>query len=128
MCVFLELHIADDDAGLADGAALGAHRVGAGAVALDVVGAAVVALQGGHLHTTRGSWDLPMNYKSPSCLKNNLKSSLHAPPRMRWRDSIPSLSEKSWVVIYDDTEPLLYRLQFQCFVCPVSTVTHSHGL
>ena len=90
MCVFLELHIADDDAGLADGAALGAHRVGAGAVALDVVGAAVVALQGGHLHTTRGSWDLPMNYKSPSCLKNNLKSSLHAPPRMRWRDSIPS--------------------------------------
>ena len=84
MCVFLELHIADDDAGLADGAALGAHRVGAGAVALDVVGAAVVALQGGHLHTTRGGWDLP------SCLKNNLKSSLHAPPRMRWRDSIPS--------------------------------------
>ena len=66
MCVFLELHIADDDAGLADGAALGAHRVGPGAVALDVVGAAVVALQGGHLYTNRarGVWDLPMTYYS----------------------------------------------------------------
>ena len=49
MSIFFKLHITDDDPRLTDRATLGAHRVGPGAVALDLVGATVLALHGRHL-------------------------------------------------------------------------------
>ena len=49
MSIFFKLYITDDDPRLTDCATLGTHRVCPGAVALDLVGAAVLALHGRHL-------------------------------------------------------------------------------
>ena len=49
MSIFFKLHITDDDPRLTDCATLGAHGVGPGAVALDLVGATVLALHGRHI-------------------------------------------------------------------------------
>ena len=51
MRILLELNVAYDDPALTDSAALGAHAVSPRAVALDLRGAAVLALERRHPHS-----------------------------------------------------------------------------